>query len=263
MASAALNSATFLTGAQVRHYHEEGFLILRGVFAAEELAGVLAEAEGLLRRSDLINSNNLRCRWQPHIVSGECLFETFDPVIDIGPACARLARDPRLLAFVGDLQGEPACLFKDKLIYKPPGAEGYDLHQDYIGWPSFPRSFTTVEVALDHADGDNGCTRVYHGYHHRGYLSPEDGMYHPIPPGVVDPARAVPLELRPGDVAVFGCFVPHDSPPNRSQRGRRQLYLSYNAASDGGEQRYAHYQEFHAWLRERYAEYGKHNVYFE
>jgi hypothetical protein len=40
------------------------------------------------------------------------------------------------------------------------------------------------------------------------------------------------------------------------------LYLSYNAGRDGGEQRDAHYRQFHAWLKDRYAEYGKTNVYF-
>src|SRR5262249_40610016 len=44
---------------------------------------------------------------------------------------------------------------------------------------------------------------------------------------------------------------------------RRQLYLSYNKLSDGGPQREAHYQEFHRWLRRRYAEHGKNDVYFE
>ncbi len=33
--------------------------------------------------------------------------------------------------------------------------------------------------------------------------------------------------------------------------------LSYNAFSDGDEQREQHYAEFKGWLRERYAEYGK------
>jgi hypothetical protein len=39
--------------------------------------------------------------------------------------------------------------------------------------------------------------------------------------------------------------------------------LSYNALSDGGEQREKHYQEFQARLRKKYAEYGKHFVYFQ
>ena len=45
------------------------------------------------------------------------------------------------------------------------------------------------------------------------------------------------LVLEPGDVAVFGGFTPHRSDPNVSGRWRRQLYLSYNASSDGGDQR--------------------------
>jgi hypothetical protein len=32
---------------------------------------------------------------------------------------------------------------------------------------------------------------------------------------------------------------------------------SYNADSEGGERRTEHYHEFHVWLKDRYAEYGK------
>jgi ectoine hydroxylase-related dioxygenase (phytanoyl-CoA dioxygenase family) len=243
-------------------FEEQGFLVLRAVFSADEIAAVAAEGERLLQRKDLIDLRNLRCRWQPHCDNGDCLFETFDPVIDIALQCARLARHPRLLAALAEAYGEPAHLFKDKLIFKPAGARGYDLHQDYIAWPSFPRSFVTAAVAIDRCDLDNGCTIVYPGYHQRGCLTPEDGDYHPLPPETVDERRAVPLELQPGDVAIFGCFTPHRSSPNSSSRSRRLLYLSYNAASDGGDRREAHYREFLGWLRKKYAEYGKTNVYF-
>jgi hypothetical protein len=94
-------------------------------------------------------------------------------------------------------------------------------------------------------------------------LTPEDGMYHELPQEMVDESTGVRLDLQPGDIALFGAFTPHRSAPNRSSRWRRQLYLSYNAASDGGPRRDAHYEEFHTWLKERYAEYGKHNVYFK
>jgi hypothetical protein len=40
------------------------------------------------------------------------------------------------------------------------------------------------------------------------------------------------------------------------------LYLSYNPNSDGGDRREAHYREFLPWLRGKYAQYGKTNVYF-
>jgi hypothetical protein len=252
-----------LSAAQREAYHDQGFLILRGILTSDELAALSAEADQLLGRTDLIDTRNLRCRWQPGCGNaGECLFETFDPVIDLGPVCARIARHPRLLAALGDLFGEPACLFKDKLIFKPPGAKGYDLHQDYIAWPNFPRSFTTAAVAIDPCGLDNGCTVVYPGYHRRGCLSPEDGDYHPLTSETIDETTAVPLELQSGDVAVFGCFTPHRSAPNTSGGWRRLLYLSYNAASDGGDCREQHYREFLGWLRKKYAAYGKTNLYF-
>jgi hypothetical protein len=262
MNSTVSNATLVLSSTQLHQYEAEGCLILRGLFTEAEIGAVAAEADALLARQDLIDTNNLRCRWQPHIDTGDCLFEAFDPVIDIGPTCARLAAHPRLLAVLADLYGEEPCLFKDKLIFKPPGAHGYDLHQDYIGWQDFPRSFLTALVAIDRADPANGCTEVFPGHHLRGYLSPEDGNYHPLPVEAVVDTHPVGLDLGPGDVAFFGCFLPHRSGPNQSKGWRRHLYFSYNARSDGGPQHEHHYCEFQNWLRQRYAEHGKHAVYF-
>jgi ectoine hydroxylase-related dioxygenase (phytanoyl-CoA dioxygenase family) len=166
------------------------------------------------------------------------------------------------LAVLAALYGEEACLFKDKLIFKPPGAKGYGLHQDWIAWPGFPRSFLTVLIPFDRADADNGCTQVFPGYHKQGALSQEDGHYHELPAEVIDERRGVHLELERGDVAIFGGFTPHRSAPNRSARWRRQLFLSYNKHSDGGPQRDKHYQEFHRWIRARYAEPERKKLYF-
>jgi hypothetical protein len=239
-------------------------VVVLSLYSQDEMRDASAEADRLLIEYEHLQSvRNLRCRWQNNVFTGECTFETFDPVIDLAPACRSLALHPRLLDLLAGLYGEPACLFKDKLIYKPPGVKGYGLHQDWIAWEGFPRSFLTVLIPFDAADRDNGCTVVYPGHHHNGPLTARDGKYHELPVDTVDESRAVPLLLKPGDVAVFGGFTPHRSDPNVSDRWRRQLYLSYNALSDGGEQREKHYREFHAWLREKYAEHGKADMYFE
>ncbi len=259
----AISATEAVSRRQREAYDRDGFLVLRGLFGPAEMEEADAEAQFLLSRHDLISTRNLRCRWQPIVETGECRFETFDPVIDLGPVCRRLAFDSHLLAALAALYDDEPCLFKDKLIYKPPGMKGYGLHQDWIAWPGFPTSFLTVLVPFDAADVDNGCTEVFPGYHQQGSLSPKDDHYHELPANAVDEARCVPLQLRPGDVAVFGGFTPHRSAPNRSDRWRRQLYLSYNKRSDGGDQRAKHYDEFHRWLRVKYAEYGKTDVYFE
>jgi ectoine hydroxylase-related dioxygenase (phytanoyl-CoA dioxygenase family) len=262
MAIADVSFGGSLAREHQEQYHRDGFVTLRGVFPREEMAGFERESDRLFQRKDLIDSDNIRCRWQNQIETGECRFDCFDPVIDLSPAFEKLALDERIIGAVSALYGERACLFKDKLIFKPPGAAGYALHQDYISWESFPESFVTVIVAIDPADASNGATEVFPGYHTAGCLSPRDGMYHELTADQVDLSKGVSLDLEPGDMSIFSGFTPHRSAPNRSDQWRRLAYLSYNALSDGGEQRDRHYAEFKQWLMERYAEYGKTNVFF-
>jgi ectoine hydroxylase-related dioxygenase (phytanoyl-CoA dioxygenase family) len=246
----------------VQQYHRDGYLIVRRVFTADEIAALAAEADDLLARRDLIDTQNIRCRWQDHAETGECRFDCFDPVIDIGPVSRYFASDRRILDLLRAIYDDEAHLFKDKLIFKPPGAKGYALHQDYIGWREFPESFITLIVAIDETTAANGATEVFPGYHRQGYLSPPDGDYHHLSEDAVDLSTGVVLDLAPGDIALFGGFTPHRSAANRSSAARRQLYLSYNAGRDGGDQRDAHYCQFHAWLVKKYAEYGKTGVWF-
>jgi ectoine hydroxylase-related dioxygenase (phytanoyl-CoA dioxygenase family) len=261
--SAVLSTPKTLAAEQVEAYERDGFLVLRSVFNAEEIAMLAAECDTLVNRQELIDTQNIRCRWQNHVETRECTFDCFDPVIDIGPVCRYFAYDERILAPLRDIYRDEAHLFKDKLIFKRPGMTGYALHQDFIGWASFPESFITVLVAIDATDADNGATEVFAGYHTQGYLSPRDGEYHQLAEDAVDLSTGVVLDLSPGDVAMFGGFTPHRSAPNRSSKWRRQLYLSYNAGRDGGQRRDAHYREFHEWLVKKYAEYGKHGVWFK
>jgi ectoine hydroxylase-related dioxygenase (phytanoyl-CoA dioxygenase family) len=251
-----------LSAAQLQQYARDGYVVVRGVFSAPEMAMLSIESERLLEMKHLQDVNNIRCRWQQHVDTDECLFDAFDPVADLSPFCDELARDPRLVDIISAIYGEPAHLLKDKLIFKRPGAKGYDLHQDFISWPSFPKSFITAAVAIDPSDKHNGCTEVFAGCHKAGCLSPRDGDYHTLPAEQMDESRRVYLELEPGDVAIFGCFTPHCSGPNRTDCWRRVLYLSYNAESDGGDSRDAHYAEFRGWLKRKYAEYGKMQTYY-
>lgn len=246
----------------LRQWREDGYLIVRELFRPDEMAELSAEAWKLTYHRELIDKQNLRCRYQPTHDGLDCLWETFDPVIDLSPLCGEFAADERILAILHQLYGQPACLFKDKLIFKQPGTKGYELHQDWISWPGFPRSFLTVLIPIDAAHDQNGCTEVFPGHHRHGSLSPEDGQYHQLSRDQLQGTRGVKLILQPGDIAIFDGFTPHCSGPNLSDGWRRQLYLSYNAASDGGDQRDTHYEEFRQYLKRRYAEYQLEETYF-
>src|SRR5262245_13208608 len=111
-----------IDAAQVSKYHADGFLVVRQAFGPERIAELAADADRLRSRLALIDQDSSRCRWQNHMTTGECRVDCFEPVIDLSAVCERIARDPKLLEIVGALYCGPACLFKDKLIFKPAGA---------------------------------------------------------------------------------------------------------------------------------------------
>ncbi len=238
-----------LTSEQVCAYHDDGYLIVRNVFSQDKVALLGDEGDRIAREhTDLIDQKNMRVRFKPHVVTGAPVFEVFDPIADLSSIADEVAHDPHLLAILHDIYGELAELFKEKLIYKPAGAIGATLHQDWIGWPGFPESFLTVLVAIDFFTHENGATEVYPGLHKNGYLSPKDGQHHLLSADAMG-VEAIPLLLEPGDIAIFGCFTPHSSAANASPMGRRGYFISYNASSDGGDQYKRHYREFHDWIR--------------
>src|SRR5262245_37041566 len=104
------DGAAVLSKQQCQEYDRNGFLIVRSLFSADDLRPAALEAETLLGRHDLISTQNLRCRWQTNVGTGECLFETFDPITDLSPACRNLAHDPRLKEMLACLYGEEAHL---------------------------------------------------------------------------------------------------------------------------------------------------------
>lgn len=89
---------------QIASYHEHGFLQVSGVFSPEETAGLDATAARLLQRTDLMDTDYIRFRWQNCVTTGECRFDCFDPVIDLSPVCERVAHDSRLIGLVSALK---------------------------------------------------------------------------------------------------------------------------------------------------------------
>lgn len=234
-----------------KEYHERGFVVIRSFFERGLVEAAERESRELALDERRTHRDNLRCRFMRQVASEELVFECFDPIIDISSAIRGMSESPLLLRVLEALYGEPACLFKDKLIYKPAGSHGYPLHQDYIPWPNFPKSFLSVAIPIDACTEANGCTVVYGGYHDQGLLTPEDGQFHAIPEGVVSAERRVALELQPGDIAIFSGLTPHESSPNTSLESRRQIFLSFNRLSDGGVLREQHYRDFRDYMSSR------------
>ncbi|HAH46456.1 phytanoyl-CoA dioxygenase family protein [Gimesia sp.] len=130
----------------------------------------------------------------------------------------------------GELMGEPAILYKEKINYKYPGGGGYAAHQDAPAY-EFIRNHITCSVAVDAATPENGCLFFAPELHQRGLLHLDKN-------GCIDAEYAEtldwePIPMQPGDALFFSSYAPHKSPPNATEQSRRTLYLTYNAVTEG------------------------------
>ncbi|MCC7493896.1 MAG: phytanoyl-CoA dioxygenase family protein [Fimbriimonadaceae bacterium] len=237
-----------LTTEQVEQWRAQGYLHLPAVFTAAEVAAMHAECDRLLA-SELVHDDNLRTRFRGHPTLGKVV-EKFDPVTDVSPVFAAVAQDPRILDPLRRLYDDEPLLFKDKVIFKPPGAAGYAVHQDWTWWQVFPpQNLASVMVAIDAADAANGVLELAPGRHQRP-LTPIGELR-----SLTDAEVAalglewVPVETQPGDILIFHCLAPHRSGVNTSTRSRRQFYPTYSAGCHGD--LWAAHYEHYRWYVER------------
>jgi hypothetical protein len=155
-----------------------------------------------------------------------CRSENFVPVQD--DLRELLCRGP-LIEVAGALLGEPAVLYKEKINYKLAGGAGFSPHQDAPAYPLIDVHVSAM-VAVDDADESNGGLEVVSGRFDEVLPLDERGC---IAAAVADTLEWAPVPVRAGQTLWFHSRTPHRSGPNHSERPRRALYPTYNAASEG------------------------------
>ena len=142
------------------------------------------------------------------------------------------ATHPRLLDAVADLLGEDLLLTDSVFRIKEPGSgTHYGWHQDSARIVVDPAP-AIVYVAISDATVENGCLAVIPGSHDRVHpfdLVENPGQAHRRVARLreVDPSRAVYMELRSGEIAIFSANVIHGSAPNRSSAARVAILHDY------------------------------------
>lgn len=238
-----MSTIAVMDDVQIAEYHSKGYMVLRGVLDAAEIAVLKAEVERLQATPYLVDRSNIRSAHRK--VNGERRLEKLDPVHDVSPALSALVRDERILSPLRDMYLDEPKLFKDKLIFKLPGQSGYGMHQDAGFWQGFPfESLISVMVAIDSATAENGGLEVFPGQHHQLLTTPgELRNMNADEIAKVDTSDGELVETQPGDMIFFGSLVPHRSGPNTANVSRTQLYLTYGPAA-AGDLYTAHYQHY-------------------
>src|SRR5262249_20649958 len=142
------------------------------VLDAVEVASLAAAADALLQLRELLEEDNLRVVLRE--IAGQMRVLQINEIHQLSPVFAAVRYHPRLIAAISTIFAEPASCFKAKIIYKPPGAKGAILHQDFAYWQALPSAeLITVAVSIDEARADNGCMRMYPHWR-RGLLETDD-----------------------------------------------------------------------------------------
>ena len=228
-----------LTEQDRQFYDENGYVVVRGLFSADEVAryrehymrmreqgkhpgdfdGVNADsADPLKRYPRMIHMHrwdDLSLRWLLDARLNECL--------------------------TGLLGSEPYAV-QTMLYFKPAGARGQALHQDQFYLRVQPGTCMAAWLALDDCDEENGCMQVVPGSQDWPVLCPQEAdtsvSFTDVTVKLPAGQQAQPILMAAGDVLFFNGSLVHGSFPNTSAgRFRRALighYIVGEAEKVGG-----------------------------
>jgi len=215
----------------VRGFQEQGYVIVSGLFSAEEVASYRQHYMDLRQGShpgdfggvDMSDSDPLR--QYPRLIH----MHRWDQV------SLDWMLDQRLAAVFRQLIGKEPLAVQTMLYFKPAGARGQALHQDQFYLRVQPGTCIAAWMALDDCDEENGCMQVVPGSHTLPLLCPTQADTTQSFTDVTVPLSAdmqpQAVIMQAGDVLFFNGQLIHGSFPNRSaSRFRRALIGHYIAA---------------------------------
>jgi hypothetical protein len=215
---------------EVAAYHQDGYVLVRNLFDAEEI--------GLLRRAakdDKALDDHAfgRADDQGGVVRLSLWNHPGDGIYGMFARCRSMVDSAEAL-----LGGE-VYHYHSKMIMKEARVGGaWAWHQDYGYWYQngvlFPL-LTSAFIAVDRATRENGCLQVLRGSHLAGRIDHvlTGDQAGANPERVAELAKRlelVPVEMEPGDVIFFDSNLLHRSDQNHSEHPRWSMICCYNAA---------------------------------
>jgi phytanoyl-CoA hydroxylase len=220
-----------LTERQVEHYHEQGYLVVRELFSAEEIAYYRKHFEQM-RQQETVFDN---------LVGVDNLQGELDP-LNVYPRLMHPHRrdksslewliDDRLNSVMTALLSAEPFAVQTMFYFKPPGARGQALHQDQYYLRVQPGTCMAAWMAVDDCDVANGCLRVVPGSHTWPLLCATEAdteiSFTDVTVELPEGTEAVPVVMKAGDVLFFNGQIVHGSLPNTTKaRFRRALIGHY------------------------------------
>lgn len=207
-----------LTETQVAAYRDDGYLAPIRIMGEDEADELRAALEAVERRMGGPLRGDLRHK-------SHLLF----------PFLADLVHHPRLLDAVEDVLGpDILCWTSNFFIKEAENPAFVSWHQDSTYWGLSAPEVATAWVALTPSNEANGAMAVIPGSHTLDQIPHRDTFdrHNLLTRGqeimvAVDEAKAVTLELRPGEMSLHHVRLVHGSAPNPSPDRRIGFAIRY------------------------------------
>lgn len=217
-----------LSAAELEQFRSDGFIILRGLFDAEEIDLLRRAAkedrvldQNSFGREDGSGGNIRLSLWSD---PGDNLY-------------GMIARCPRIVGAMEQILGGPVGHYHSKMIMKDAKVGGaWEWHQDYGYWYDIGYLFpelASVMIAVDKATEENGCLQVIKGSQRLGRINhtatgQQAGADLSRVGEVLDKLELVHCEMDPGDAVFFHSNTLHRSDQNRSENPRWAMICCYS-----------------------------------
>ena len=217
----------FLSREGFEQYCTDGYVLVRDALSTDVVAAVIAAIEPFEIQAEAF----LRTRPDGrHLIAQADAITFTTHVAARSEVLGRFAASAPFQGLVGDLIGPSVRLYWDQAVYKKAqNAKEFPWHQDNGYTYVEPQEYLTCWVALTDTDESNGCPWVVPGMHRYGTLKhwwTETGFR-----CLENPAGAIAVPARAGDIVVFSSLTPHRTGPNLTDAVRKAYILQY--APDG------------------------------
>jgi len=200
---------SMLTSSQRRFWEENGYLLMKGYFDPHRKQALTEWVRDLEARPETPG------KWMKYFESASddsrrllCRVENFVPYHD---GMRDLLCGQEMLEIMGELMGEEAVLFKEKINFKLPGGKRFRAPPGRPAFITFGQKYhITLMVGVDAATPENGCLEIVPGSIRKASFRrrPHDDR-----PGFRAPPALEHLPTEAGDVLLFDSYIPHRSGP--------------------------------------------------
>lgn len=220
-------------------FERDGWVVLRGLLAPDEVADLARTYERFLRREIRVPGRDF-CDMTADYgrpIGQFSIVNVMLPRRHHPPLCGNLY-ERRAADVAAQLCGKDLALDYDQLVAKPPGKADavFHWHQDLAYWPVTPDTRTaSFWLALDDTDLDNGCVQFVSGSHREPRLREhaplhgDRGRSHTLVATLRPDDQPMPARLAPGDASVHHERTLHGSGGNSSSRWRRGYVVAFRA----------------------------------